>query len=144
MSGLPSIGGVEAALEALERGQVVLVTPEDEFLYPDGPEDEAVMVAAHDAVRYVGRPAAHTGYGERIVLITPTGGFLFPSAEHEARVAREADAVRVVGVLCRCLKCCCKPGTGHLSHPRPVALQPGEEGDDDADDADEPDEDRPA
>lgn len=55
------------------------------------------------------------------VLICPDGEFLYPdNPADEAEMILHHDAVRVVGVLCRCLRCCCKPGEGHNSHPRPV------------------------
>lgn len=75
----PSIHDAGTARGALGHGMVVLITPGGDFLYPDNPEDEAIMVRAH-------------------------------------------DAVRVVGLICRCMRCCCRPGTGHLSHPRPAPL----------------------
>jgi len=56
----------------------------------------------------------------RVVLITPDGEFLYPdNDEDEALMVESHSAVRVKGLICRSMICCCDPGTGHKSHPRP-------------------------
>lgn len=47
---LGSIHGGGPAAQARERGQVVLIDREGEFLYPDNPEDQAEMMREHNAV----------------------------------------------------------------------------------------------
>lgn len=52
-------------------------------------------------------------------LITPDGDFLYPdNADDEALMVRAHGAARVVGLLCRCMVCCCRPGTGHRTLER--------------------------
>jgi hypothetical protein len=52
----------------------------------------------------------------RVVLIDAEGEFYYPdNPEDEALMRRAHGAVRVVGAVCRCVVCCCRPGEGHRS-----------------------------